>query len=469
MVSHSNESYPAKTSSLYSLLDQKAYWAVATEQKAKRMMNEKMKRESLRGSLSVWNFATRLSREGARAHLFLMIIVATFASRIVGSYGAPVELLVNGSFADGGKGWTTQGGATIQGNQAMISHDGEVYQIVDRKDLSFYLELSYELRASLYNPTSFAGSSVIYYFTDQAGRNNEIKVIAHEVRATESQTYSGNVKVDLFSVFRSTYGSPEALRLLKVRISLKLTFEGLPLGGSPSIAAFKNVSLKRFNPPKFTFNERHDELDDHTDLALSITNTGDFAASNVDVKLDFPSSLSVVSEKIAFQKPTLEVGADWQVSWKLTSSSPGKQQYMVTIMVKADRIDTQIPVVLFVNGPHQSRTTQTAATGSESDRTDTGTLLVASGAFVAILVALASLVVSRKRKISAKIPGVEEEVAKAKVEPPKADLKAEEKKEDRKRYVERLEKLRTQRKISEKVYERLKKKFEDEAEVSEDG
>jgi energy-converting hydrogenase Eha subunit A/predicted component of type VI protein secretion system len=320
---------------------------------------------------------------------------------IVSSHAAPVELLVNGDFAAGIKGWTAMGGANVQGRQAVIVHEGGISQTVERPDLSFFLELSYEIQAVLYNPTSYAGSWITCFFVDQAGKSGEISVVGYEQRETDSSFRV--IKVRLIDLVYGQVENPETLRMSKVVISLRLAFQGLPLSSSPSVASFRSVSLKRVNPVKFTLKESCSEFEDRTELNLGITNMGDLDATNVIVSLDLAPSLLIVSEKPVFERALLEAGTTWKVSWTLKSRLPGRQQYSITIRIRDDQAETELPIAITVIGPRSSTaTTSATSTSQRSDRTEINGMLelvvaAIGGTVVALLIGIPIL---RRRRRS---------------------------------------------------------------------
>ena len=369
-----------------------------------------------------------------------------------------MELVTNGNFSEGLKGWTTQGGVSLQGSNVVIMHDGEISQTIERQDLSFFLELSYEVRAILYNPTASASSLITYYVADPVGRTDEIQIVTHAQK--ETQGSFGLVKVNLLSLFRQNVGVAESLRLTKVKITLKLTFQGLPFGVSPSIVYFRNVSLKRMNPVKLVLEQSYKELRDQTELSVSITNVGDLDASNIVASLDLSSELSIASEKKVFQRSVLEGGSSWQVAWTLTSRSSGT--YSVTVKVGSDQTEVRLPVRIPIQKPQQAVTTQAVATTSlKSDQTQTysGSILVAA-AIAGVAMVIVIVFLRRRVGVTSLTKASVGEEAKPKVESPRKPREEKSKSRDYQRYLKRLEELKSQGKIGEKVYERLRKEYE---------
>jgi len=347
-----------------------------------------------------------------------------------------------------------------------IQHDGEISQTIERQDLSFYLELSYEVRSVLYDPTASASSEITYYVTDQTGRGDVIAIVGHA--QTERQTSFERVKVNLFGLFRGNVGPPEAFTLKKVKITLRLTFQGLPLGVAPSLAYFRNVSLKRMNPVRLALKERYRESINQTVFSVIIINVGDLDASNIIVRLDLSPDLSIISEKMIFQRPILEGNSSWEVSWTLVSKSSGK--YPLTVRVNTDQTERQLQTRIPVQKPEQKATSQNITT--TSSRSDYAQIHFNPMLIVAIIagVVIVIVIVFAKRhaaSTSMAVPAIKEE-AKSRIESSrKITEEAEKKTEDYQRYLNRLEELKAQGKISEKVYARLmqeyKKRLENEA------
>jgi len=351
------------------------------------------------------------------------------------------------------------GGVSLQGNNVVIMHDGEISQTIERQDLSFFLELGYELRTILYNPTASASSLVTYYVADPTGRVDEISIVGHE--QTETLSYFVTVKVNLSSLFSQNVGSAENLRLARMKITLKLTFQGPWFGISPSMAYFRNVSLKRMNPAKFTLEQRCKESNSQAELSVTITNIGDLDASNIVASLDLPPELSIISEKKAFQESVLKGGSSWQIAWTVSSKFSG--EYSVTVKVNSDQTENRLPLQIQIQRPQQTITTQTATTTSpKTNHMQTyfsPMLVIAMIAGIAMVMAIVLL--KRRASVTSLTKAPVREEAKPKIEPPgETRKKEEEKSKDLKRYLKRLDELKSQGKISEKVYERLRKEYQ---------
>jgi len=287
-----------------------------------------------------------------RALIVCLCIVAGLSSTVRSTYGGPYKLLVNGSFVNGLRGWTSEGLVYLEQGYGSIS------QTIERQDLSLFLELSYEVCTVFRivgSPTSYARSIITYHVADAQGRVEEFTVVGkrHEELGGGFPNFQ-SVRIDLRELFHKSIGLDQTYSLRKVKVALELGFH--IFAPFVSSAYFKNVSLKRCNPAKLVVQQHHNELVDRTELFATVANSGDLDASNLIVRLDVSADLQVVSQPVIFQRSLLEGRSSWQVSWIVSARSSGS--YPITIHAMADQAEAQLSALVPVRAP-QPVTTQT--------------------------------------------------------------------------------------------------------------
>jgi len=323
-----------------------------------------------------------------RKAFHMLALTLTMISLVSSSFGAPVELLVNGNFKKGSEGWRTEGAAFLDGESIKIVREGSLSQIVQRPDLSFYLELSYSVRTELPSKAYFARSLVTFYVIDRQSKNSYFTIIG-EIYDELGNSNWKDVKLDLLKLFRKDAGDPENFQLTALKIAVELGFTAsVP---PPAVSCFRNFSLKRVNPVRILLHEgRWRELPDRTELVVSVTNVGDLNASNLVVMLMSSQEIVVISGGAVSNRGTLEGGSSWQLSWMLAARSSGV--HPVTIRVVCDQTSAELSVSVPVPGIPQITTTRTSTMTVERTAENVIVLFV-QAAFIAMLAFLILVVV----------------------------------------------------------------------------
>jgi hypothetical protein len=300
---------------------------------------------------------------------------------------APVELLQNGNFKKGLDGWTVQGVVFLEGENVKITREGSLSQIVRRPDLSFYLELSYNLRTELPSVLYFARSLVTFDVIDRNGNPSSFTIIG-ETRGELGDSGWKETRLSLSQLFKKEIGDPLDFQLLALKIAIELGFTA-PVP-TPAAASLRSVSLRRVNPVRILLNENaRKQLGDRTELVVSATNVGDMNASNIVAGLVLPPEVIVISENVAFARSILEGGASWQLNWMLAAKTSGT--YPVTIKVNSDQAGTELSLSIPIPGMPQLTTTQITTTtaqrtSDQADQTIVVFLMTALLVFVAFLI-----------------------------------------------------------------------------------
>ena len=223
-----------------------------------------------------------------RALIICLCVAASLSSVVCCTSGAPYELLANGNFVNGLRGWTSEGLVYLEQGYVRIDRYGSISQTVERQDLSLFLELSYDICTVfrvVASPASYARSVVTYYVTDQQGRAEEFAIVGkrHEEFSRGFPEFQ-TVRIDLSGLFYSRVGRNQTYSVKKVKVALELGFYIF----APYVASvyFRNVSLKRCNPVKLAVQQDHVEFVNRTEFSATIANLGDLDAFNLVVRLD---------------------------------------------------------------------------------------------------------------------------------------------------------------------------------------
>lgn len=301
------------------------------------------------------------------------------------SFGAPVELLVNGSFKDGLKGWVVEGVALLDVEGVRILREGSLSQIVQRPDLSFHLEFSYLVRTELPSKVYFARSVVTFYVVDREKRNDNFTIVGEAHRETGSSDWR-EVRLDLLRLFRRDVGDPENFQVTALKVAVELGFTAaVP---APAVACFRNIGLRRVNPARILVNEDgRREFPDRTELIVSVVNVGDMDAFNMVVTLIPTPEIVVISERTSFERPALEGRESWRLSWMLAARSSGVHR--VVVRVRSDQAGAELSISVPVAGIPQITTTSMSTMTVE--RTSETIIVVFTQ--IAFLVMLALLIV----------------------------------------------------------------------------
>lgn len=312
-----------------------------------------------------------------------MLLTLILLSSAPSSFGSPVELLRNGNFRNGLDGWKAEGVAVLDQESIKLVREGSLSQIVERPDLSFYLELSYGVRTELPSKTYFARSLVTFYVIDRQKKSDRFTVVGEAHRELGNSGWK-DFKLNLLNRFVRDVGDPESFQLVALKVALELGFNtSVP---PPAVACFRNISLKRVNPVRILLHEgRWREMPDRTELLVSLTNVGDMDAFNLVVTLVSGPEIMVISERSTFDRSTLEGGASWQLSWMLAARSSGA--HPVTIRVACDQARGELSLSVPVAGIPQVTTTQTSTMTVEKEQLTKDVLVVfAQIAFLVMIV-----------------------------------------------------------------------------------
>ena len=304
--------------------------------------------------LSLLREALQLSTATRKVFCLLVLPLALF-SLVPPSFGAPVELLVNGNFKNGLEGWMIEGTTFLDGESIRIVREGSLSQIVQRPDLSFHLELSYSVRTELVSKVYFARSLVTFYVIDRE-KNSRFTIIG-DVHVELGNSGWRDVRLKLYELFRRDVGNSESFRLVALRISMELGFTtSVP---PPSAACFRSISLKRVNPVRILLTKGEcTQLPDRTELVVLVTNVGDVDASNLVVALIPTSEVVVISESAIFRRPLLDGGASWRLSWMLIARTSGT--HAIAIRAGSDQAEAELSLSVSIQGIPQITTTQTS-------------------------------------------------------------------------------------------------------------
>lgn len=295
-------------------------------------------------------------------NMFCVLVLTLMSlSSVPCSSGAPVELLLNGSFKKGLDGWTVEGTAFLYFESVRIIREGSLSQTVNAPGLSFHLELSYGVRTEFQSRASFARSLVTFYVVDMQEKNTQFTVVGEAYRELGDSGWK-DVRLNLLELFRRDVSDTGNFQLSALKVAVELgyvTSVALPL----PVAYFRNISLKRVNPVRIVLSEdRCRELPDRTELVVSVTNAGDLDASNLTAILIPSSEIIVISEKTRFERPMLEGRTSWQLSWMLAARSSGV--HPVTVRVSYDQGSAELSLGVPVPGIPQIRTTYTSTLAS---------------------------------------------------------------------------------------------------------
>ncbi len=332
-----------------------------------------------------------MPREGpefslVRKIFLTMLLTLILLSSVPCSLGSPVELLRNGNFKNGLDGWKTEGVAFLDEESIKMVREGSLSQIVERPDLSLYLELSYGVRTELPSKTYFARSLVTFYVIDRQKKNSRFTIVGEAHQELGNSRWK-EFKLSLLKRFLRDVGDPESFQLVALKVALELGFNtSVP---PPAVACFRNISLKRVNPARILLHEgRWREMLDRTELLISLTNVGDMDASNLVVTLISGPEILVISERSAFDRSTLEGGASWQLSWMLATRLSGV--HSVTITVASDQTGAELSLSVPVAGIPRMTATQTSTITVEKEQPTKDVLVVF--AQIAFLVMVAFVV-----------------------------------------------------------------------------
>jgi len=316
-----------------------------------------------------------------------LILASMLLSSVPCLIAAPVELLQNGNFKKGLDGWTVQGVVFLEGEIVKITREGSLSQIVRRPDLSFYLELSYNLRTELPSQVYFVRSLVTFDVIDRTGKASSFTVIG-ERRGDLGDSGWRETRLGLSQLFKKEIGDLVNFQLLALKIAVELGFTA-PVP-TPATASLRSISLRRVNPARILLNENaRKQLGDRTELVVSATNVGDMNASNIVAALVLPPEVIVISENVAFVRSILEGGASWQLNWMVAAKASGT--YPVTVKVNSDQGGTELSLSIPIPGMPQLTTTQITTTtlqrtSNQADQTIVVFLMTAFLVFVAFLI-----------------------------------------------------------------------------------
>jgi len=327
-----------------------------------------------------------------RALIICLCVAASLSSVVCCTSGAPYELLANGNFVNGLRGWTSEGLVYLEQGYVRIDRYGSISQTVERQDLSLFLELSYDICTVfrvVASPASYARSVVTYYVTDQQGRAEEFAIVGkrHEEFSRGFPEFQ-TVRIDLSGLFYSRVGRNQTYSVKKVKLALELGFYIF----APYVASvyFRNVSLKRCNPVKLAVQQDHVEFVNRTEFSATIANLGDLDAFNLVVRLDLPADLFVVSEPMIFQRSSLEGGSSWRVSWMIYARSSGS--HPITVRVKADQAEAQSSTSVPFRAPQP--VTQTTIQTVTNVQTVTTRVIALSVELLVLTVVVAGIIVA---------------------------------------------------------------------------
>jgi len=290
-----------------------------------------------------------------RKVLCLLVLPLAFLFLVPSSFGAPVELLVNGNFKNGLEGWRMDGMGCLDGESIRIVREGSLSQAVRRPDLSFYLELSYSVRTELVSKVYFARSVVTFYVIDRERKDSRFTIVGDAYVELGNSDWR-DVRLNLRELFRRDVGNPESFQLVALTVSMELGFTAsVP---APSAAYFRNISLKRVNPVRILLTRSEGtQVPDRTELVVLVTNVGDLDASNLVATVIPTPEIVVISGSTTFQRPQLDGGTSWRLSWMLVGRSPGT--HPVTIRVGSDQAEAELSLSVSMPGTPQITTTQT--------------------------------------------------------------------------------------------------------------
>ncbi len=321
----------------------------------------------------------------------ILVLTSMLLSSVPWSFGAPVELLLNGNFKNGLDGWIVEGTAFLYLESVRIIREGSLSQIVRGPDLSFHLELSYGVRTELQSGTSFARSLITFYVVDRQGKNTQFTIVG-EAHGELGDSNWKDVRLNLLELFRKDVGEPGTFQLSALKVTVELGFTTSLTFPLP-VAYFRNVSLRRVNPVKILLSDgRCRELPDRTELAIYVTNAGDMDASNLVITLIPSPEIIVISEKTRFERSTLEGRTSWQLGWMLAGRSSGV--HPVTIRVGCDQASAELSLGVPVPGIPQITTTHTSTMTSTLTEKQVGDQVIFVFAQTAFLVMLALLIVA---------------------------------------------------------------------------
>jgi len=344
--------------------------------------------------MSLLQVALKLLTTPRKVFCLLAVPLALF-SLVPPSFGAPVELLVNGNFKNGLEGWSIEGTIFLDGESIRIIREGLLSQTVRRPDLSFYLELSYSVRTELVSKVYFARSLVTFYVIDRENKNNHFTIVG-DVHVELGNSDWKEIRLKLYELFRRDVGNPESFQLAALRVNLELGFTtSVP---PPSAACFRNISLKRVNPVRILLTRSEGtQLPDRTELVVLVTNVGDLDASNLVVTLISTSEVVVISESTAFRRPLLDGGASWHLSWMLIARTSGT--HPITIRAGSDQAEAELSLRVSIQGMPQITTTQTSTMTVERAAEQVVVLFVQTAFIVmlAFLIAAVILPIMRSR------------------------------------------------------------------------
>jgi len=318
-----------------------------------------------------------------------LVMTLILFSSIPLSLGAPVELLVNGNFKNGLEGWNAEGTVFLDRESIKIQREGSLSQIVQRPDLSFYLEFSYGVRTELPTYAYFARSLVTFYVVDREKKDTHFTIVGESHVELGSSDWK-NVKLDLLKLFKRSVGDPENFQLTALKIALELGFT-TPLR-PPAVAFFRNISLKRVNPVRILIHEiKWRELPDRTELVVSVTNVGDSDASNLVVTLTSSPETIVIFGRNMFNRSALEGCSSWQLSWMLAARSSGV--HWVTVKASCDHGAAELSICVPVPGIPQVTTTQTTTVTTIPHASDEVIFVFVQLTFLVMVALLIGLIV----------------------------------------------------------------------------
>jgi len=243
----------------------------------------------------------------------------------------------------------------LDGESIRIVREGSLSQAVRRPDLSFYLELSYSVRTELVSKVYFARSVVTFYVIDRERKDSRFTIVGDAYVELGNSDWR-DVRLNLRELFRRDVGNPESFQLVALTVSMELGFTAsVP---APSAAYFRNISLKRVNPVRILLTRSEGtQVPDRTELVVLVTNVGDLDASNLVATVIPTPEIVVISGSTTFQRPQLDGGTSWRLSWMLVGRSPGT--HPVTIRVGSDQAEAELSLSVSMPGTPQITTTQT--------------------------------------------------------------------------------------------------------------